>query len=235
MILCPLTRAQLLPALPKQAAIAEIGVALGDFSDEILRNCAPRRLTLIDPWEYQTRSDYANDANNAEAQEQENRAQTVTARFAAQPNVHIVRDYSTNAVHGFADGELDWIYVDAVHSYDGALEDLRAFRPKVAADGLILGHDFANHPAAQAMDFGVIEAVETFIAESGWQLLLITDEVYPTFVLSANPGGAAARALMDSVYYSVPHLVELNGPPSRFHQRVVTIGDRTRIINGFSA
>lgn len=235
MILCPINRVQLLSALPKQAAVAEIGVAEGAFSAEILAACDPRRLTLIDPWEWQDREDYLADGNNVDADEQERRAQEVCARFANDSRVAILRDYSTRAAATFTDGELDWVYVDAVHSYDGTLSDLRSFYPKVAENGLILGHDFANHVKAKGMDFGVIEAVETFIAESGCHLLLVTNELYPTFVLAKHPDGPAARALMDAIFYNVPYLVEFDGPPTSFHQRSVSVGDRTRIVNGFVA
>lgn len=235
MILCPISRLQLLAALPRQAAVAEIGVAEGVFSQEILRVCEPSALHLIDPWEWQSRDDYRNDANNADMAEQQRRFQMVSGMFSHDRRVSVIRAYSTEAVHNFADGSLDWVYVDAVHSYEGALADLRAFLPKVKADGLILGHDFANHPDAQAMEFGVIEAVETFVAESGCRLLLVTDEVYPTFVIAKNPDGPTARGLMDAICYNVPHLVEFHGKPTGFRQRVVTVADRTRVINGFAA
>lgn len=235
MILCPLTRTQLLSVLPRQAAIAEIGVAEGEFSQEIFRICEPRALYLIDPWERQEREDYLNDTNNVEADEQECRFRSVSGMFADHRQVSVMRAYSSEAATTFADGSLDWVYVDAVHSFDGALSDLRAFLPKVAPDGLILGHDFANHPEAKAMDFGVIEAVEAFAAESGCRLLLVTDEVYPTFVMAKNPEGPTARRLMDVICYNVPHLVEFDGPPTCFRQRVVAVADRTRIVNGFAA
>ncbi|MBF0325419.1 MAG: class I SAM-dependent methyltransferase [Alphaproteobacteria bacterium] len=234
MILCPITRSQLLTLMPRNGHVAEVGVAEGAFSEEIVRLCEPHRLTLIDPWEWQAREDYQNDANNADAQEQQRRFEQVSGQFADDPRVTILRAYSTDAASTFADRQLDFVYIDALHTYDAVLADLRAFFPKVADDGLILGHDFANHPMAQQMKFGVIEAVETFLAESGCRMIALTNEIYPTFVLAKNPDGPTAQRLLAAICYAVPNPVEIDAPPTRFRQRVIEVADRIRVINGFT-
>ena len=235
MLLCPITRMQLLTILPQQAAVAEIGVAEGEFSQEIVKACNPRSLHLIDPWVSQTREDYLKDGNNVDKIEQDRRYRFVRDTFAGDRRVSVMRAFSYDAAPTFADRSLDWVYVDAVHSYDGALADLRDFAPKVTDDGLILGHDFANHPAALEMDFGVIPAVETFLAETGYTLLLLTDESYPTFVIAKNPDSPAASRLMQIILNQVPHVVRFDGPPTAFRQSVMGVGERARIVNGFAA
>ena len=51
-------REDLLRFLPKNAVVAEIGVAHGDFSAQILEQSSPERLYLIDPWVHQDDGDY---------------------------------------------------------------------------------------------------------------------------------------------------------------------------------
>jgi predicted O-methyltransferase YrrM len=54
----------------------------------------------------------------------------------------------------YADGSLDWVFIDADHAYESVVKDLDAWLPKVRKGGIIAGHDFAEWPG-----FGVIRAV----------------------------------------------------------------------------
>ena len=56
------------------------------------------------------------------------------------------------------DSSLDWVYLDADHSYAGCLADLIAWVPKVRYGGIVSGHDY------NAPQYGVTKAVETFCA-----------------------------------------------------------------------
>ena len=152
MLLCPTTRTQLLRLLPQGGEVAEIGVANGDFSQDILTEARPRRLHLIDPWEHHDRTDYAKDLNNVSASEQDARFNAVLARFRAQIDGGIVkvhRDYAEDAAIFFGSGQLDWIYVDGMHTGDAAYNDLVTYGPKIRDDGFIVGHDYTNHIQAQ--------------------------------------------------------------------------------------
>jgi hypothetical protein len=56
--------------------------------------------------------------------------------------------------------ELDWIYVDASHSYQGVLKDLESSLTIVKAGGLILGDDYRWEKTGKE---GVTRAVDEFI------------------------------------------------------------------------
>jgi hypothetical protein len=67
------------------------------------------------------------------------------AAIAAQfPIVQMIRDYSVKAAEQVPDGSLDWVFIDANHSYRSVLEDLDAWAPKVKSGGLISGHDYGD-------------------------------------------------------------------------------------------
>lgn len=68
---------------------------------------------------------------------------------------HLVHDTS-EAAKNFVDASVDFVFVDADHSYEGVLKDLRAWWPKVKAGGRMAGHD---HTLAFP---GVIQAVAEF-------------------------------------------------------------------------
>src|SRR5687768_6286784 len=44
------TRERMLELLPSAAIVAEVGVAFGDFTREIIKRAAPAKLHLIDAW-----------------------------------------------------------------------------------------------------------------------------------------------------------------------------------------
>tara|TARA_B100001175_G_scaffold309867_1_gene312145 strand:- start:261 stop:986 length:726 start_codon:yes stop_codon:yes gene_type:complete len=236
LLICPVPRSALLPTLPKEGNVAEIGVAEGDFSHQIVTINKPKKLFLIDPWMYQERDDYKLDPNNTDQKEQDKRYAAVCTRFAdsiKEDKISVLRDFSFNAAKSFPDHFFDWVYIDAVHSYEGALQDLRTYYNKVSDDGLIVGHDFAKHDFAIEMNFGVVEAVETFVSETKCELLLITDEGYPTFVIAKNPTGDNAKKMLDLLLFSVPHIIEVEDWQGRFQQRLIKVGGKTRLVNGF--
>jgi predicted O-methyltransferase YrrM len=61
---------------------------------------------------------------------------------------------SVAAAAEFADGSLDFVFIDAAHDYESVTADIRAWAPKVKPDGVLAGHDYqADWP-------GVVKAVE---------------------------------------------------------------------------
>jgi len=238
MLLCPIRRTQLLHFLPKGGEGAEIGVAKGEFSQTLLEVLQPRKLHLIDPWEHQTRDDYARDGNNASAAEQEQRYGAVRDKFAAEIDagrVVLHRAYSQDVASGFEDHQLDWIYIDGLHSYEGCRADLEHYKRKVKPDGFILGHDYTNHAVAQQMDFGVVEAVNEFVQEEGFAFVALTQEVFPTYVLARSPDLPAVQALTASLLYQLPSVIEMRDYPGNavFVHKIVQFGDVHKAVFSF--
>jgi hypothetical protein len=238
MLLCPISRLQLLQLLPKGGECAEIGVAEGELSKAILDTVNPSRLHLVDPWEHQSREDYQSDGNNVGDVEQEARYQAVLQQFSAEigdARVQVHRRYSQHAAAEFGVGQLDWVYIDGLHSYHGVRSDLELYKAKVKPDGLILGHDYTNHARAQEMKFGVVEAVNEFVAREGYAFIALTQEAYPTYVLARNAAGPVAQQLIARLIYCVPQVVELRDFPSTFsfHHKVMQVGDQVRVVPSF--
>eukprot|EP00747_Dinoflagellata_sp_TGD_P136477 gnl/TRDRNA2_/TRDRNA2_175560_c0_seq1.p1 gnl/TRDRNA2_/TRDRNA2_175560_c0~~gnl/TRDRNA2_/TRDRNA2_175560_c0_seq1.p1 ORF type:complete len:149 (+),score=18.58 gnl/TRDRNA2_/TRDRNA2_175560_c0_seq1:19-465(+) len=71
---------------------------------------------------------------------------------------HILRKTSVDAAMWIQDGTVDLVWIDADHSYDSALRDLRAWGPKVRRGGAIAGHDYDSV-------CGVPRAVHEFFEE----------------------------------------------------------------------
>jgi predicted O-methyltransferase YrrM len=53
-----------------------------------------------------------------------------------------VRLTSVEAAATYEDSSLDFVFIDADHSYESVREDIIAWWPKVKAGGIISGHDY---------------------------------------------------------------------------------------------
>lgn len=137
----------------------EVGVYKGRLSRLLLANDPMLFLFLVDPWKaaqagdsYTTTDDHVarftqddHDAVMAEAMDN-------VREFEARCKV--LRMPSVEASKEFKDGSLDFVFIDADHSYEGCKADIEAWWPKVRPRGLICGHDYRDD-----MNFGVIKAV----------------------------------------------------------------------------
>lgn len=57
MLIINATRQSILSCLPESNIVCEIGVYIGNYSEDILTNCNPKELHLIDPWLYLVNAD----------------------------------------------------------------------------------------------------------------------------------------------------------------------------------
>jgi predicted O-methyltransferase YrrM len=160
-------RAALMDWMPKHALAAEIGVAAGDFSAEILAHAEPQTLHLIDSW--------AHDERFLDLRE------TVAARFAAEVaggQVVIDQGYSLDVLAGFPDGYFDWVYLDTGHDFTTTYQELELCRTKVKPGGIIAGHDYVTGHWLGWYRYGVIEAVNTFCVQYNWEMIYLTHEAH---------------------------------------------------------
>ncbi|MFO0916301.1 MAG: class I SAM-dependent methyltransferase [Pirellulales bacterium] len=190
------TRKEMLAALPYGAVVAEVGVQRGRFAKMIDRHARPRKLHLIDCWEHQADARYQPDtANVVEPRQQANMARTAQRlrRGIREGRVTLHRGYSVPMLQTFPAEYFDWVYIDANHTCEGALADLEAALPRVRWDGMIAGHDYIDTPYWRAMNFGVVEAVQTFCARHGWEIVGLTNERGNEIDRRGNPSFALRR------------------------------------------
>ena len=173
----PFNRSELLDKLPKNSIGAEIGVDKGDFSELILKKINPSLLYLIDPWSHMLNSE---GTQHGHSQNYE----LVKEKFKNEKVLKILKMSSREASSMISDGSLDWVYIDGDHSYQGCLYDLKTYSKKIKDNGFICGHDIV---VKKKKGFGVNEAVDTFIKETGYNLLGFTNESnFKSFVISKS-------------------------------------------------
>ena len=157
-------RMAMLDNLPTGAVGMEVGVHLGDFSQELLDTLTPKELHLVDPWEFQAAFAQAWFGGQAQggAAEMDARFESVQNRFAGPIQAGLVkihRDYSDKVLAKFADGYFDWIYIDGNHLYEYVVRDLELALRKVRHGGYISGDDYGN---PGWWEDGVTKAVDEF-------------------------------------------------------------------------
>ena len=170
-------RLAVLHAMPRGSVCAEIGVWRGSFSALILEIVAPRRLHLIDPWEFHAGEPETWEGGRlARTQEDMDQVfQGVARRFAAHPEVTIHRVRSEDAVRLFAEGELDWVYVDGDHHYQSVRADLELYLPAVSPGGFIAGDDYFWGPE---LGLPVKQAVNEVVANGSLEMVFLRGSQY---------------------------------------------------------
>lgn len=157
---------------------AEIGVYRGGFSREIFDLCDPKMIYCIDAWE--AYPEYSKDSLCHTNQDDNYEATKATMAGAiAAGRCEVIRGRSHAVRLGWTDKKrpmLDWIFLDSIHTYPFVIEDLWDWSRLIKPNGVIMCHDFTERPAAIAMDFGVVRAVNEFCAQSGWEVVAVTEE-----------------------------------------------------------
>lgn len=197
-------RGRMIRALPHNAVVVEVGVDRGEFSNLILSKTSPAKLHLIDCWEeHHEALDYPHDCFYANQEQHQSNYELVKSSFAdriASGQVEVHRGYSVPVLETFADASIDWVYLDANHSYEAVSTELEVLRRKVKPGGVIAGHDYIDTPFWKARNFGVVEAVDEFCAEHGWELIGRTTGAGWDVDKSDNPSFAIRQKGLPSVW-----------------------------------
>lgn len=156
-------RRQILHEMPQNAVCAEIGVWKGDYSNHILTITSPKRLHLIDPWEFQSEfPDRMYGGTFAKNQKDMDEIfQSVKDKFDGCTNVVINKGKSEEMLQDFPDGYLDWVYIDGNHYYEYVIKDLEICFKKVRSGGIIAGDDYYW---GKEYGYPVYKAVQEFIS-----------------------------------------------------------------------
>jgi hypothetical protein len=100
---------------------------------------------------------------------QEANRQKAVALARADPRAELLQAFTPQAAERFADETLDFVYLDANHSYLAVCGDLRAWFPKVKPGGLLAGHDYLDGYVGFGPDYqgGTLFGVKTAVDEFG--------------------------------------------------------------------
>ena len=153
----------ILKRLNKNAIVAEIGTWKGTNAFELLNNNETLNLYCIDRWKQ-----YTTEEAEREQATKMGKASQDKFKLAKKQAYEVLETYadraeiieldSVEASTGFPDNYFDLVFIDALHSYEGCLADIKAWMPKVKQGGYICGHDYPRRP-------GVVRAVTEIFGE----------------------------------------------------------------------
>lgn len=141
---------------------AEVGVAYGGHAEAILNISTLDKLYGVDP--YLHTESYHDPMNLPQAEFDELYLYVLERLARFGDRYEHIRKTSKQAVDEIP-GQIDFIYIDADHSYDGVWRDLCAWYAKVREGGVIGGHDY-DHPSFPSIK----KAVDEFFRRFAWKV-----------------------------------------------------------------
>lgn len=147
-------RHAMLEFMPKGGVCAEVGVLLGEYTQDIFRKTQPRKLHLID-----REPNFLELAKAALPQDQ----------IADRVETH--HGNSADIIAEFPDKYFDWIYIDADHTYEAVKIDLELARHKIKDGGLIVVDDYTMMDHLKMERYGVVAAVNRFCLKHDFEIL----------------------------------------------------------------
>lgn len=134
---------------------AEVGCLRGKTSAICLFRLPGLNLTMVDSF---VLGPYL---KGVKASEVRRSALEVCSEFRGR--CRLVERDSVKAAEAVRDGSMDYVFIDADHSYHSVLKDLDAWWPKVKPGGLFLGHDYGQ--TVPIYGTGVKNAVDRWAAQ----------------------------------------------------------------------
>ncbi len=124
---------------------------------------------MVDSWgEYDDSFAASGDYHSTLSADKQNEclksAMEATRPFNGRAVIH--HDMSVRAAAKTPDG-LDFVFIDADHSYEGCRKDIEAWSKKLRPGGLLSGHDYDNVEFPQ---WGVKRAVDEYVAAHSLEL-----------------------------------------------------------------
>lgn len=172
---------------------AEIGVLFGDFSRDIL-SLWNGKLYMIDIWS-SAHPDYLDSNNHIHYKKDLAIIKALENIKEFEDRAIMIRATSKEASLLFQNESLDFIHIDANHSYEHTKEDIELWYPKVKDGGMISIHDYILYDDYAKLPFeengkdklyrkslfGVNKAVDEFCFKNKISKNLTTEEPFSTF------------------------------------------------------
>jgi len=133
---------------------AEIGVLGGVTSVNLLKNTQIEKLYCVDPWiSYNEYPDYTGEGVLTDYREL-----FLKNTDLYKNRIEVLVMYSSEAAKLIPDKSLDFVFIDANHTYPYVKQDIELWMPKVKLSGIVSGHDYGFPRTSKK--YGVTMAVK---------------------------------------------------------------------------
>jgi hypothetical protein len=152
-------------------AAAEVGVAQGDFSQELLRILQPSLFVAIDLFTMHEQPMHWG-RSSQEIFEGLSHAEYYARRFAAFGGVVQVREgRSDEVLETFPDQFFDLIYLDADHRFESIEKDASIATRKLKPSGTLVFNDYVMYDHLLNEPYGIVPVVNRLVVEGGWEVV----------------------------------------------------------------
>ena len=154
---------------------AEIGVSSGDNALTFYKVLNFSMLYLVDSWTAYNSDNidiYTAKAGRHIQHIVDSYKKTTYDRFSDKINVTIIPKTSEYASNLVEDESLDFVYIDAGHTYNDVLNDCKLWTKKVKHSGYVGGHDWEHEYFGEELRL----AVTTFVKEHDYKLCISGDD-----------------------------------------------------------
>lgn len=155
----------------------EVGVAFGTHSAAILKNTSITKLYSVDPYSnfypgsWHNIPQYPGIKPSIYSEVAYLKVKNMLSKFGERSE--LIRKGSVEASKRFSANSLDFVYIDALHTYQAVKADLHAWFDKVRSGGLISGDDYTSHFP------GVMQAINEFF--EGKKITINLDKQHSRF------------------------------------------------------
>ena len=165
-------RYEVLDYLPKGGTIAEVGVAYGNFSEVLLEKLQPEKFIAIDsfaftadnePWQQTIIRD--NKITHLDFYKNKFASEIATGRMEVYPG------FSWEMLATLPDNSLDYLYLDAGHTYDEVVKDIAQVKTKMKTSGIIQFNDYTLFDTISLVPYGVPKAVNEFMIQENYEMI----------------------------------------------------------------
>lgn len=170
--------------------IAEIGVWKGELSTALIQSPNIRWLILVDPWKACNKQDnptwfMSGSKLSRLSQSRFNEAFSMVSELAEKHSdrIFILREKSESASKKIFNDSLDLVFIDGDHSYQGVINDISLWMPKVKVGGYISGHDYEDprFPGVKQAVLTVFDRDEIEIGEDFTWFVKVTQKMKSEF------------------------------------------------------
>jgi hypothetical protein len=159
------------------------GIEVGTYRGQFIKAMASRAPNMefvgVDAWtSYEGYIDYPDQHLETVAEKE------AKDRTAPYKNIKLIKGWSADVAPTIPNDSVDFIYIDANHSYASCVQDISLWAPKVKQGGIVMGHDYFDvrrHARLKHLDFGVIEAVNGWVSAKDVAHLFVITGGWPSW------------------------------------------------------
>lgn len=157
----------------KVGVVAELGVALGDFSKALIERYDPETFYAIDVFTLHQQERMWNQ-ETAKLLEGKTHVEFYLHRMQAHRHrITVCEGDGAEQMNKLPDGSIDIIYVDGSHHYADVERDCSVACKKIKPQGLIIFNDYIVWSHLEKMWYGVVPVVNDLVVHKGAKVVAL--------------------------------------------------------------